>query len=587
MAARLRRLPNPMKKSVHIRQSAEVFDAIVVGSGVSGGWAAKELCEKGLKTLVLERGRDVVHGDDYITEHLAPWEFENRGVMRRDVIERNPKLAREPYLFNPETAHFFVHDTDQDYIEDAPFTWLRCYNVGGRSLTWGRQCYRWSDLDFEANMNDGHGVDWPIRYADIEPWYSYVERFIGVSGEKLGIAHLPDGEFQPPMGMNAVEKHTRDRIKEAFPDRHMTIGRVAVLTESLNGRAACHYCGPCARGCSTGSYFSSQSSTLPAARATGNLTLRPHSVVHSVIYDEEADRATGVRVIDAITKEMTEYSGRVVFLCASTLGSTQILLNSKTPRFSEGLANSSGTLGHYLMDHHFRVGATAVVEGFEDRYWYGNRPNGIYIARFRNLGPGSMRDDFVRGYGYQGGATRPSWGRGMNIPGFGVEFKNTLRDPGPWSWWLGAWGEALPRYENYMALDDNEVDAWGMPLIRLHCTWGDNELAMRKDMAQQAEAMLDAAGATSIQTFDEFVPGEVDAAPGLCIHEMGTARMGRDPGTSVLNGFNQAHDVSNLFVTDGACMTSSACQNPSITYMALTARAVDYTVEEMKKGNIG
>lgn len=575
-----------MSKIFNINQGVEEYDAIVVGSGVSGGWAAKELCEKGMKTLVLERGKDIVHGQDYITEHKRPWEFENRGVLKREYIDANPKLGREPYIMHPEMSHFFVHDTEQDYLEDNPFTWLRCYGVGGRSVTWGRQCYRWSDVDFEANMKDGNGVDWPIRYEDIAPWYSYVENYIGVSGEKLGLPHLPDGEFLPPMEMNAVEKHTSARIKETYPERYMTIGRTAILTQAHNGRAACHYCGPCARGCSTGSYFSSQSSTLPAAVATGNMTLRPDSVVHSIIYDEETDKATGVRVIDRVTKETTEYRAKVIFLCASTLGSTQILLNSKTNRFPDGLANSSGALGHYLMDHHFQVGATAEMEGFEDRYYYGNRPNGIYVPRFRNISPETTQSDFVRGYGYQGSASRMGWNRGNSMKGFGEDLKSTLRDAGPWTWWLGAWGEALPSYDNYMTLDESEVDQWGMPMIRINCTWGDNELAMRKDMMEQAGEMLEAAGGTSINLFDNYTPGETAAAPGLCIHEMGTARMGRDPNTSVLNGFNQAHDVSNLFVTDGSSMASSACQNPSITYMALTARAVDFAVEEMKKGNI-
>ena len=577
-----------MKKNVYIAQSAQEYDAIVVGSGVSGGWAAKELCEKGLNTLVLERGRPVEHGKDYITEHKRPWAFKFRGgSLGRADREGNPMIARELGVFNEQTQHFFVRDTEQPYIEDNPFTWIRGYHVGGRSVTWGRQCYRWSDLDFEANARDGYGVDWPIRYADIAPWYSYVERYIGVSGEKLGLPQLPDGEFLPPMELNAVEKHTRDRIKAAFPERQMTVGRVAILTEAHGGRAACHYCGPCARGCSTGSYFSSLSVTLPAAAATGNLTLRPNSVVHSVIYDEENDRAAGVRVIDDETKEMTEYRARIVFLCASTIGSTQILLNSKTPRFSDGLANSSGELGHNLMDHHFRVGATALMEGFDDRYYYGNRPNGTYTARFRNISPETRHPDFVRGYGYQGSASRPSWKRGNDMEGFGEDLKRALRDPGPWEWWIGAWCEALPRHENMMSLDPDQTDQWGMPLIRIDCTWGENEFAMRKDALLCAEEMMHAAGGTSIETFDEYEEGTPGAAPGLCIHEMGTARMGRDPGTSVLNGFNQAHDVSNLFVTDGSCMTSSACQNPSITYMALTARAVDYAVDQLEKGNIG
>ncbi len=575
---------------MYINQGMEPYDAIVVGSGVSGGWAAKELCEKGLKVLVLERGRNVVHGEDYITEHQPPWAFDNRGgVLDRETRAANPLMEREPALFRETLAHFFVADQEQPYLQDAPFTWLRGYHMGGRSVTWGRQCYRWSDLDFAANAADGHGVDWPIRYADIAPWYAHVERYIGVSGEPLGLPQLPDGEFLPPMELNAVEQHTLAAIEAAFPGRTMTVGRVAILTQAHNGRAACHYCGPCARGCSTGSYFSSLSVTLPAATATGNLTVRPNSVVHSVIYDETTDRATGVRVIDAETLETTEYQAKLIFLCASTLGSTQILLNSTSPRFPDGLANSSGALGRYLMDHHFRVGATATMEGFDDRYYYGNRPNGVYVPRFRNISAATRHPDFVRGYGFQGGASRPSWGRGNQMPGFGADFKHALRDPGPWRWWLGGWGEALPQADNRVTLDTEQTDRWGMPLLRIDCSWGENELAMRKDMAVSAAEMLDAAGATDIQMFDELLENGAEsgaAAPGLCIHEMGTARMGRDPRTSVLNAHNQAHDVPNLFVTDGSCMTSAANQNPSITYMALTARAAAFAVDEMKRLNL-
>ena len=580
-----------MKKNVNIAQAAEEFDAIVVGSGVSGGWAAKELCEKGLKTLVLDRGRPIEHITDYVTEHKAPWEFAYRGnALGREFRKRNPVLTRDPGNFNETSAHFYAKDEDQPYIEDAPFTWLRGDQVGGRSLIWGRQCYRWSDIDFEANLKDGHGTDWPIRYADIAPWYEYVEKYVGISGEALGLPQLPDGHFLPPMELNVVEKHTKKAIEENFPDRTMTVGRTAILTQAHNGRAACHYCGPCHRGCSTSSYFSSITVTLPAAQATGNLTLRPHSVVHSVLYDESLDKAVGVRVIDANTMEEVEYRGKLIFMCASTIGTTQIMLNSTSNRFPDGIANSSGALGKYLMDHHFLVGATGEIHGFEDRYYYGNRPNGVYVPRFRNISPETTHPDFVRGYGYQGSARRAGWGRGNGIKGFGADLKAALRDPGPWGWWLGAWGEALPREDNTMTLDPDQVDKWGMPLIRIDCTWGDNEFAMRKDMGESAAEMLEAAGATNVNIFDEYEATKdqegVGAAPGLCIHEMGTARMGRDPNSSVLNGNNQAHDVPNLFVTDGSCMASSACQNPSITYMALTARAVNYAVSESQKGNL-
>lgn len=579
----------PMKKNINIARQAEAYDAIVVGSGVSGGWAAKELCEKGLKTLVLERGRPLEHSKDYITEHKAPWQFTFRGrSVGREMRKRHPIAARGS--MNETTIHFYALDGDQPYIEEKPFFWVRGNQVGGRSLTWGRQCYRWSDIDFEANLKDGHGVDWPIRYADIAPWYEHVEKYVGISGEKLGLPQLPDGDFLPPMEMNVVEQHTRQAIESAFPERTLTIGRTAVLTQAHNGRAACHYCGPCSRGCSTASYFSSVSTTLPDAMATGNLTLRANSVVHSIIYDESQDKAVGVRVVDAESKEIIEFRGRLIFLCASTLGTTQVMLNSKTNRFPDGIANSSGALGKYLMDHHFRVGATAEMPGFEDRYHYGNRPNGCYVPRFRNISPETTHPDFVRGYGYQGSASRANWRRGNGTPGFGASLKASLRDPGPWNWWLGAWGEALPREDNTVTLDPNETDQWGLPVMRLNCTWGENEFAMRKDMATSAAEMLEAAGGVNVQTFDDYERTKdrdgIGAPPGLCIHEMGTARMGRDPQTSVLNGNNQAHDVPNLFVTDGACMTSSACQNPSVTYMALTARAVDYAVTEFNKGNI-
>ena len=578
-----------VNKSINIARQAEAYDAIVVGSGITGGWAAKELCEKGLKTLVLERGRDVKHGEDYITEHQKAWEMPHRG---RPL---SPELVEEKYFFqgrhglSEANAHFYIRDDQNPYVEadNMPFSWIRGDQVGGRSLTWGRQSYRWSDLDFEANARDGFGVDWPIRYADLAPWYSYVEQFIGVSGRKENMPQLPDGEFLPPMAFNAGEVVLKEKVEAAFPERRITIGRSAVLTQPHNGRGACHYCGPCSRGCSAGAYFSSQSSTLPAARATGNLTLRPDSIVHSVIYDEEQGRARGIRFIDRESGEMEEVYAKVVFLCASTLGSTQVMLNSTSSRFPNGIANDSGALGKYLMDHHFRVGASGEMEGLDSRYYQGNRPNGIYIIRFRNTGdnpdPGL---NFTRGYGFQGGANRPSWGRGAGQPGFGADFKNALRDPGPWGIWIGGWCEALPREENYVELDSEVTDAWGIPALKIHCDWGENELEMRKDVMTTGAEMLEAAGAKNISTFDNYEQGEIGAEPGLCIHEMGTARMGRDPQTSVLNGNNQAHSVPNLFVTDGACMASTACQNPSLTYMALTARAVDFATEAMKRGDV-
>jgi choline dehydrogenase-like flavoprotein len=568
-------------KNFYLSQKQE-YDALVIGSGISGGWAAKELAERGLKTLVLERGRHVEHGKDYITEDQGDWEFRFRGMGERKLFEVDYPKQSQCYAFGEATRHFFVNDKENPYTHesDKPFSWIRGYHLGGRSLLWGRQCYRWSDLDFEANAADGFGVDWPIRYQDIAPWYDYVESFAGISGSVEGIAHLPDGKFLPPMEMNCAELHVKDHIEKNFRGRKMIIGRVAVLTVAHHGRAACHYCGPCHRGCSNGSYFSSLSATLPAALATGNLTVRSNSVVHSIIYDEEKDQAVGVRVIDAQTKEALEFYGRVIFLCASTLASTQILLNSSTPRFATGLANSSGALGHYLMDHPYQAGAVGEIEGFQDKYYSGNRPNGIYIPRYRNLDKKTRHPDYLRGFGCQGGARRLGWDRGLNEPGFGVDFKRMLRSPGAWEMWIGGWGEHLPRYENYVELDPRQKDAWGMPVLKIHCAWSDNENKMREDMATSAAEMLEASGAKNIRSF------VTDSPPGLCIHEMGTARMGRDPKTSVLNAYNQCHDVPNLFVTDGAAMASSACQNPSITYMALTARACEYAVERMKRGEI-
>ena len=559
----------------------EEYDAIVVGSGVSGGWAAKELTEKGLKTLVLERGRPQAHGD-YPTEHKNLWEMPHRGRMTPKEIETDYAVQNRSGTIGGTNKHFYVKDSEYPYVEDKPFIWVRGDTVGGRSLFWGRGVPRWSPLDFEAPLKDGHGLDWPIRYEDIAPWYDHVERFIGVNGEPMNSPAVMDGIFQKPMEMNAGEKYFRKCIEDNFPGRTMTMFPMAILTEALNGRAACHYCGPCARGCSTGSYFSSQSSTLPAAVATGNLTLRPNSIVHSVIYDEEKDRAVGVRVVDRETKEMVEYYSKVVFLCASALGSTQILLNSKSARFPDGLANSSGALGHYLMDHHFRVGGSGILPGMEDRYFIGNRPAATYIPRFRNVGGNTDQADFVRGYHYGGGASRIGWGRGGRELGIGASLKEKLRDPGPWRMSINAFGEMLPEYDNHVYLDSEKTDQWGIPLLHVSAAYGENEMAMRKDMKESAGEMLEAAGATEISLYDAITR----TAPGDAIHEMGTARMGNDPKESVLNKWNQAHDVPNLFVTDGACMTSSACQNPSITYMALTARAVDYAVNAMNRNEL-
>ena len=572
------------KKHVHIARAPKVYDAIVVGSGISGGWAAKELCEHGLKTLVLERGRPLQHGTDYVTEHKAPWELPHRGRLNPEPLDKDYFIQKRTGFLGEENLHFFFKDSKSPYVEEKPFTWVRGDQVGGKSLIWGRYTFRHSDLDYTANLREGIAVDWPIRYKDIAPWYTYVEKFAGISGEKLGLAHLPDGHFQKPIPLNVVELDLRKRIEANYPERHLTIARAAVLTERIGDRLPCHYCGPCWRGCSTGSYFSSLSSTLPAAVKTGNLTLRPNSVVHSVIYDAKKRRAVGVRVVDAESKEMIEFRSRIVFLCGSALGSTHVLLNSRSPEFPDGLGSASGELGHNLMDHHFQIGASGVVEGYEDHYYYGNRPIGFYIPRYRNISDATQMKEFRRGYGIEGDAGRSSWGRGRDIPEFGASLKAKLHDPGPWEVGLTGFGETLPRHENHVKLDPEKVDSFGIPQLRINCSWGPNELAMRKDMSSSMAEMLERCGLKNVRPYDAYVEGGIGAEPGLGIHENGTARMGRDPKTSVLNGHNQVWDAPNVFVTDGACMTSSPCQNPSITYMALTARAVDYAVTQSKRG---
>lgn len=556
----------------------ERYDAIVVGSGITGGWAAKELTERGLRTLVLEAGRPIDPALDYVMLK-QPHELRYRGRRDRWKQEREQPIQRQCYACDEWSEQFFVRDDLNPYTtgQGKPFSWIRSRQVGGRSIVWGRQVYRMSDLDFEANARDGFGTDWPIRYADIEPWYDHVERFIGVSGQAEGLSQLPDSRFLAPMELNCAEQHVRDGLKGHFGgQRVLTIGRCAILSEDHRDRKACHYCGTCERGCTTHSYFSSLAATLPAAVATGRMTLRPYSVVHSVKYDPTTGRASGVRVIDAETNEALEFDGRLVFLCASALESARLLLHSATERHPDGLGNSSGQVGRNLMDHTMGGGAGGEIPGMTDKWIYGRRPNGIYLPRFRNVH--DQHPDFLRGYAYQGGGSRSGWQRGGTLPGFGADYKHALREPGPWQFRFYGFGECLPRESNYVALDPDTVDAWGIPALQIHCAWSDNERAALKDMSIQAAEMLEAVGARNVESFIE------DNPPGLTIHEMGTARMGRDPETSVLNGWNQSWDVPNLFVTDGACMASSANQNPSLTYMALTARAVDHAVRLVNEG---
>lgn len=563
---------------LNIRAEKEnTYDAIVVGSGISGGWAAKELCEKGLKTLVLERGRNVEHIKDYTTAMKAPWEFPHRLGTTLEQREDYP-IQSQCYAFDEATQQFWVNDKENPYNQIKPFNWLRGYQVGGRSLMWGRQVYRWSDLDFSANAQDGFGVDWPIRYKDIEPWYDYVETYIGISGQAEGLPQLPDGKFLKAMEMNSLEKHVAGRIKEQFNDRIMTIGRAAHVTEKHHDRGPCQFRNLCARGCPFTGYFSSNGVTLPAAAKTGNLTLRPDSIVLEVIYDDKKGKATGVKILDAHTMQTVEYYADIIFLNASTLGTASILLNSVSNRFPNGFGNDSEQVGHNLMDHHYGVGGGGEFDGLQDQYYSsGRRPNGIYIPRFRNVNAATKRTDYVRGFGYQGGADR---NRGGTFDGIGGTFKESLTEPGTWTFGIGSWGEHLPYYENKVTLNKDKKDKYGLPTLDIDCSFKENELAMRKDMAASAKEILEAAGLKNVNTYDGMPP------PGHCIHEMGTARMGRDPKTSVLNGWNQVHAAKNVFITDGACMTSSACQNPSITYMALTARATDYAVKELKKGNL-
>jgi choline dehydrogenase-like flavoprotein len=550
----------------------------VIGSGISGGWAAKELTEKGLKTIMLERGKNIEHVKDYVNATKGPWEFAHRGGRTEEMIKDYPVLRRD-YPLNEMNLDWWVNEKDSPYTEVKRFDWFRGYHVGGRSLLWGRQCYRWSDFDFEANAKDGIAIDWPIRYKDIEPWYTYVEKFAGVSGSKENLPQLPDSHFMPAMEMNCVEKDVSARVKQHYENkRQMIIGRTANITEPIQERSNCKYRNKCWLGCPFGAYFSTQSSTLPAAMKTGKLTLRPWSIVTKILYDKDSKKATGVEVLDAETNKTYQYFAKVIFLNASTFNSTWILMNSATDIWPDGLGSASGELGHNIMDHHLGVGASGTVEGYDDKYYYGRRANGIYIPRFRNLF-GDKRD-YIRGFGYQGGASREGWTRGIAEMNIGGDFKDALSEPGGWTMGIGGFGEILPYHENKITLDKNKKDKWGLNTLSFDAEWKDNERKMREDMKNDAMEMLTAAGVKNVNGFNG------DGTMGRGIHEMGTARMGNDPKTSVLNKWNQVWDAPNVCVTDGSFMVSSNCVNPSLTYMAMTARAVDHAVEELKKGNI-
>lgn len=553
------------------------YDAIVIGSGISGGWAAKELTEKGLKTIMLERGRNVEHVKDYVNATKGPWEFPHRGGRTQQMINDYPVIKRD-YPLNETGLEFWVNEKESPYVETKRFDWYRGYHVGGRSITWGRQSYRWGDLSFEANAKDGVSIDWPIRYKDIAPWYSHVEKFAGINGAKEGLAQLPDGEFLPAMEMNCVEKDVAKRVNDHYKSKRIIMGRSANATIALQGRTSCQYRNKCSLGCPFGGYFSTQASTLPAAMATGNLTLRPWSIVKEIIYDKNTKKATGVRIVDGENNQTYDYFAKIIFLNASALNSAWVLMNSATDVWPDGLGSASDELGHNLMDHHFRLGARGIAEGYDDKYYFGRRPNGPYIPQYRNI-LGDKRD-YIRGFGYQGGASRSGWSREIAEMNIGGEFKDALSEPGGWSIGFTAFGEILPYHENKISLDKTKTDKWGLPVLAIDAEIKENEVKMRKDMMEDAKEMLEVGGIKEVKTFDSGY------AMGQGIHEMGTARMGHDHKTSVLNKHNQVWDAMNVFVTDGACMTSGNCVNPSLTYMALTARAADYAVSELKKGNL-
>lgn len=561
----------------------DTYDAIVIGSGISGGWAAKELCENGLKTLVLERGRNVVHQKDYPTAHLHPWEFKYRGRMSREFYEKNPLISRAAG-FGADTAHFFVEDKDHPYIQEKPFDWIRGYQVGGRSLTWGRACQRWSEHEFKAPHRDGYGIEWPIGYEDVAPWYSHVEKFVGVCGNKDGLEAMPDGEFLPPFDFNCVEEYMRDVLNKTYSDRHLVQARWAHLTEPKQihldqGRGRCQARNLCMRGCPFGGYFSSVSSTLPWADKTGNLTIRPFSVVHSILYDQKTEKASGVRVIDTNTGEEHIYKARIIFLNASALNSNLILLNSKSDRFPNGLGNDNGLLGKYICFHLYRGSVGGRMEGFQDSYVYGRNPTDLILANFRNLKRREM--DYVGGYTTFCGAYRARKQQlDRSEVQLGADFKHAISEAGDWHIYMYMQGETIPKESNRVYLSETETDQWGIPLLVTDVGYDENDELMVADFLEEGVAMLEAWGCKDIQSRDS------GQAPGLDIHEMGGVRMGSNPEDSLLNGWNQMHGCRNVFVTDGACMTSTGNQSPSILYMALTARAANYAVAEFKKGTL-
>jgi choline dehydrogenase-like flavoprotein len=560
----------------------ENYDAIVVGTGISGGWAAKELCENGLKTLVLERGRMVKHIEDYKTMNDDLWDYPFKGELSEEDKKKYYKQLRVNWAPKEDVKHFFVNDLEHPYVETKRFDWIRGYQVGGRSLTWGRQSYRWSDIDFAANLKEGIAVDWPVRYQDIAPWYDKVEQYIGVSGETLGLKQLPDGQFQPPMDLMCPEKDLKKAMAEKFEDgRVLTIGRVAHITDNngkFEGRNPCQYRNRCWRGCPFGGYFSSNSSTLPAAERTGNLTLRPNSIVHEVIYDDNTKKATGVRIIDTETHEKLEFKASVIFLCASAMASVGILLQSQSDRFPNGIGNEFDQVGRNIMDHHYKLGASARVDGYLDKYYKGRRPNGFYIPRFVNLDEKTRKKEYLRGFGYQGGASREDWSASVAEMSYGKDLKEFILKPGAWQIGVTGFGEMLPYHDNKVTLSTTEKDKWGLPQLDFDVEFKENEYRMREDIINEVVAMFSAAGFKDIETYDE------ETGPGLGIHEMGGARMGWNPRTSVVNQHNQVHAVPNIYVTDGAFMASASCVNPSLTYMAFTARAAEHAAEQFKAG---